>query len=166
MTKKNITMKTTESESVEARGYRQGAELDITELEEMEEFLRYEHAYQTLLETHAPIFEQLRHIATRRNAAIESVDKVLRAKGVSCGPFRLMSAPKNRVNTEKLINHIGVDKFRALGGIAREVTNVEYTLDIALLARAEAEGKVPSAVVDDVLEKSCKYSKPKEIELP
>lgn len=124
----------------------------------LKEFDRFERAQEAL----EAALEPLQHLIEEYNAALEETDGAVRAKGISIGDFKIVREYDD-YDIEKLIELVGPEKFLAWGGSI--TTERKLGMDKIKLKSFIAAGKIPKAIVDQVLTRQRKYSTPKPLKL-
>lgn len=119
---------------------------------------QFEKIRAELLEALAPI-EQL---IEDYNTALEAAESVVRSRGVSVGDFQV-SREFDDYDADKLRDLVGHARFLELGGY--EHTEHKFAVDKRKFASFVAAGKVPQAVVSQVVKRQRHYSTPKPIRL-
>ena len=127
------------------------------------EFIDAEDALREFKEEHAPLFDQLRELTERYNAALEQAEQVCRAREVSCGPIDLYQYT-TKYDATALYNAVGRDQFLALGGQLSTVT--EYSVDKGRLEAAIAQNKIAADVVPQIRKETPNFHKPNKLVLP
>lgn len=136
---------------------------DITEIQEVREFISAQAALIEFKERNAPVFEQFEHLAESYNQRLEAAEKVCRTQGVSCGPFEMYQA-QTKIDGHALHDSVGRENFVSIGGEIN--TKVEYKVDKARFEAAVAKGVIPQNVIDRVVSVSPRYHVPNKVEMP
>lgn len=131
------------------------------DIPEVMAFLEAKDSLQQLREDHPQVFEALDSLVMDYNTLLEAADKVVKAKGVSCGPFHLISS-SNSYDPEKLYDSLGHERFLEVGGKMTTVT--QYEVDKAKLEAFIAAGTLDKATLEEVRTITPRYKKPKKIE--
>lgn len=126
-----------------------------TSLRELVRFDAAKEALDGALDSLKPLIEEY-------NDSLEQADAAVRGRGVSMGHFKI-TREFDEFDPDKLFELVGRDKFLEWGGtekIARELS-----VDKTKLRSFIAAGKVPKAVVDQILTRKRQYSTPKPLKL-
>jgi hypothetical protein len=127
------------------------------------EFLDADDRYENWKKTYPGAWEELKEIVDMRNTALESADKTVRAQGVACGPFTVISQ-STLVDANALYDAVQREEFLALGGSIQTVQ--QYDIDKKAFEACVAQGKVPKDIVEKVVTFRPSYNKPTKVELP
>ncbi len=138
--------------------------LESYDVPEVAEFLAADSVYQAFKARHEKLMEEFTAIANRRNEKLEAASKAVRARGVSCGPFQLTGRPYHKIDSLRLIEHIGKDAFLRIGGKATEVT--EYSIDHGTLSKAVASGDLKEDVAKLVDQRVTPYRSIPTVTIP
>lgn len=133
------------------------------EIPEVRELLEAEERIQELLATNPEFYKQLCDLVSERNQKLEAAEKVVRAQGVSCGPFTKKSETIF-INAEKLFDELGEEGYKAVGGYTETV--VEYKVDRTRFLTYLASNQIPEDVAAVCTEKRPSYSSPDAFHLP
>ena len=139
---------------------RNAQEMDPADIPAVQEFLNAEEKLNNLKSTYPGVFEEYEEILKERNATLEAADQQVRARGVSCGPWKILNF-RTKYEAQALYDAVGHDKFLQLGG--SEQTIKQYDIDKKVFDSYVAQNKVPQNVVDAVMKTSPAYSAPKKI---
>lgn len=139
------------------------AEVDLSEIPEVVEFLDMQDTIKEFKEEHAAVFAQLEQLTEKYNAVLEQASKAVRDKQVTCGPFVLKHF-STKYDAEALYNAVGRDAFLDMGGKVGSVTT--YDLDKGRLEACIAQNKLPPEVVDRVRTETPNYHKVDKLVLP
>lgn len=137
---------------------------DPKEIPEVGEFMAAAKELREFKEVNAEFFEAYEKYLEKYNNSLERADKAVRAKQVSCGPFVLTGRPSVRINVDKLVEAIGVDDFKAIGGQIE--TKPSYTIDKNKVEVAISQKLIPQEAVSSFRTVVCSYSKPEKINTP
>jgi hypothetical protein len=127
---------------------------------EVAAFIEAELKIERLKAAYPEVFEQFQQLAEEYNTQLESAEKAVRGRGVSCGPFTVMSST-NKYDPDKLFEELGREKFLELGGTVKTIT--VYDVDKARLEAHIAAGAVPDAVLGETRTIVHRYKKPEKI---
>lgn len=126
-------------------------ELDPGKVAEVAEYVVADQEFSEYLEEvkreHPGVLEALGELAEKRNAALESADKAVRALGAPCGPFKLHQI-RTIYSPEALFDAVGEDEFLKIGGSIE--TKKVLELDEKRFEAVVAFGKLSPEVVDAV----------------
>lgn len=117
-------------------------------------------------EEHADVFEQYRQLVEMHNDALAKADTAIRSEclrtnqGISCGPFQFLHATE-KVNSDKALATLGIDRFRKVGGTEQTVT--QYSLDTPTAKRAIAAELVTQNELRTFFSIVLNFTKPKPI---
>lgn len=111
-------------------------------------------------EEHADVFEAYDFLVQEHNNKLEAAEKVVRAQGVSCGPFDLYQY-QTKFDAEKLYDAVQREEFLRLGGKIETVP--VYSVDKNIFEAKLAQGAVPKNVVDVVVKTSPRYKTPDKL---
>jgi hypothetical protein len=136
---------------------------DISEIQEVREFVSAQAALAEFKEQNAPVFEQFEHLAETYNQRLEAAEKICRANAISCGPFEMYQT-QTKIDGQALHNAVGRENFVTIGGEIN--TKVEYKVDKARFEAAVARGLVTQPVIDRVVSVSPRYHMPGKVEMP
>lgn len=131
-------------------------------LPEVQQFLEAEKELTQFKENHREFYEELQELLLFYNRALEMAEKAVRAKGINCGPFVMISKPRVSYDAEKVFEELGAEFFFRHGGTTIQVT--EYRVDKARLEAAWAANKIPKD--SDIRKVVYPYKKIKPAELP
>lgn len=132
----------------------------ISDIPEVQEFVDLDTELQQFKAAHHDVFMPYADLVDRRNTALEAAEKVVRSRGVTCGPF-INHSTRVTYNAEKMIEELGEDLFFELGG--QIVQKPEYTIDKEALEKAIATKKIPAESLEYFRTESPAYRKPKPI---
>jgi hypothetical protein len=110
----------------------------------------------------ADVVATLRTLIDRVNASAQQAEKVVRARGVFCGPWQKHNT-KKVLNTELLIDRIGVERFVALGGV--QETKPTYKIDRERVELAIAKKELTAAEAQDIIREEISYKKTEVLRL-
>lgn len=134
-----------------------------TKIPEVRAFLKAQRALVAWKERYPKAHAELAELETLYNATLDAADKVVRTRGVSCGPFELYQFTAKR-DARVFCDLVGRSDFVTYGG---DIATTE-TFDIAparfdaLLARSI----LSPAMVAKIVTYGPRYHKPARIELP
>lgn len=130
---------------------------EIYQVREFEEALAQLENYK---KKHAQVFHNYNEMIEEANQKRQVADKIVRSKGVSCGPWRLYNQTTN-YDPVKLYEMMGREDFLKVGGQLKTIT--EYDLDKSLVSAAISQQLIPKKVADQITTKTLRYHAPKEI---
>jgi len=122
-------------------------------IKELGRFERAKSALEEALEPIQPLIEEY-------NDSLEQANAAVRSRGISVGDFKI-SREFDEFDADKLFELVGRDKFLEWGGT--EKTERKLGVDKTKLRSFIAAGKVPKAIVDQILTKQRQYSTPKPL---
>lgn len=137
-----------------------GARVPVGEIEEVQEFVDLEQEIAHLKAENPEIFMQLADLVDRRNTALERAEKIVRAKGITCGPFENYTAVA-KYDAQKMYDELGHDMFLKVGGKIGQVT--QYSVDKAQLELSLAQNKIPGECVEQFRSVQKNYHVPDKI---
>jgi len=129
---------------------------------EVAEFMEAERRIERLKEAYPEVFEQLDMLKEDFNTKLQAAEKAVRAQGVSCGPFTVMSKATT-YDADKLFEELGRENFLKYGGIEKTIT--KYELDRARFEAAFAKGAISKAVFESVKKITTRFRIPDEIKI-
>jgi len=132
------------------------------DIPEVRDFMEADEVLQQFMRNRPEVFDTMRTLLEERNSKLQAADKVIRARGVVSGPWKVHST-KVVVDGAAMFEALGEAGFLAAGGTFTTVT--QYTVDKAALDLAIAGNKVPAEKVDTFRTVSVSVSSPKEIKL-
>ena len=97
------------------------------------------------------------------NQKLQDADHVCRARAVSCGPWQIEKR-QIRYHAERIAELLGRERFEAIGGTAKTVT--QYSIERQRVVAALKSGAIPRALVNDVRTITPTYQSPKPGRLP
>jgi len=137
--------------------------VDIKEIPEVEQLLETEKKIQELIDSNPDFYKKLAELVEERNTYLQAAEKVVRASGVSCGPFNKLSETVD-IDVEKLFDELGPDGFAEVGGYTEKVTT--YKLDRTRFISHLEAGHVPQEVKETCVGVKRSYKKPETYKLP
>ena len=142
---------------------RKATRIDIGNVPEVVELIDAQDALEAFKQSHPEIFRTLEALTERYNAALESAEKVCRARAVSCGPLHLYQFT-TRYDAEALYGAVGREKFLELGG--KVGTKATYEVDKTCLETAIAQNKLSAEIVEISRKETPNFHKPDRLVLP
>lgn len=136
--------------------------VDPTDIPEVVDFLDSDAKVQEFKEQYADVFEVFSKLIEERNQKLQAAEKVVRAHGVSCGPFDLYQY-QTKIDAQGLFDALGREDFLKVGGAVKTVP--EYSIDKKQFEAAVAQKKVPAKVVEAVVNIAPRYKCPDSIKL-
>lgn len=133
-----------------------------SEIPEVAAFMESMERIGRLKQAYPEVFEQLDMLKEDFNTKLQAAEKAVRARGVSCGPFTVMSTATT-YDAEKLIEELGREDFLKYGGVEKTIT--KYEVDRARFEACAAQGSVAKDVFDEVKKVTTRYKKPDEINI-
>lgn len=129
---------------------------------ELDRFERAKSRLALLRHANEGFFEELEGAVEEYNDSREQAEQAVRGRGVSMGDFKI-SREFDEFDADKLFELVGRDKFLEWGGA--EKTERRLSVDKVKLRSYVTAGKVPKAVVDQILTKQRQYTTPKPLRL-
>ena len=139
------------------------SEKPIQDVPEVEALVAAERELQEFINQHRDIYDTLQRLVETRNTQLEAAEKVVRAQGVSCGPFELLSQV-TKVNAEKLFEELGEDNYQEVGGSVEY--SPTYKIDIKKFHARVACGDIPQEVAADVTKVERRYRRLDPYKIP
>jgi len=122
----------------------------ISEVPEVAELVEFDNKYRDQLSL-------LRNLMEERSILFEAAEKAVRARGVSCGPFELISQT-DKINWEKLYEYFGRKLFMdLLDGKINKV--VKFSGDTNKAKAAAIRKEIPEEVWQDAHTQISRYRK-------
>ena len=106
------------------------------------------------------VFMRLADLVDRYNTAVEDAEKIVRATGITCGPFVNFSSSV-RYNAEKMYDELGEELFFKAGGKLAEIP--VYSVDKEVLEASIQNGTVPEETLEHFRTLERKYKKPEKL---
>lgn len=129
---------------------------------EVVQFQEAKRNYEEYKEQNAPIVDTLEHLQAEYNRALEAAEKVVRSKQINSGEFQVISQSVT-YDWDKLVEEIGVEDFRKMGGTL--TTTTEFEIDKRVFEAQIAAGRIPASVVEKVGKTVLRYKKPDKVSL-
>jgi hypothetical protein len=142
---------------------RPGPTVPESEIPELVELGRLASEIEALAREHAEVFERYRVLVEKYNAELELAEKIVRARGVSSGPF-VNTSVSLLYDAKTLCNMLGREVFRSVGGTI--TTRQVYEVDRDELERAIARGLVPTEHLGAFITAVRNYKKPEKLSAP
>lgn len=136
--------------------------IDPADLPEVQDYLEARAMLDAYIHHNQAVFEQYRELAENVNRARESADKIVRAKGVSCGPWEIYQT-QTTYDASALYEAMGREEFMRMGGKVQ--MQAVYDVDRAKIEAAVARGDIPPELVPAIKKVSPRYKSPKDIGL-
>ena len=136
-------------------------EVDPQEIPEVLEYLQAQselEAFEAQLGQH---MEHLRALVSARNTKLQSADKAVRSRGVSCGPWQVFQT-QTTYDAKALLDATSRETYLQVGGSFNTVQTLK--LDKSRLKVAIDSGVLKQDVVDSVQTITPKYKAPKPVE--
>lgn len=133
------------------------------EIPAVAELLKAEAELQEFIDNNKALYEQLRELIEMRNTKLEAAEKIVRAEGVTCGPF-IKKSETTDINVEKLFDELGEDAFKTVGGYTETVT--EYKIDRERFLSYLASGQIPDEVAEVCTKTKRSYTTPDPFKIP
>lgn len=139
-----------------------GARLPAEAIPEVSAFLDIQEQLMAIRVDNPEVFRQFDDLVEQFNTALEAAEKVVRLKGVSCGPFDNYSTKINN-DAEKMFEELGEELFLQCGGSVSKKT--VYAADKNRVEAAIASGKIPQECLAEFQTVQRTYHVPKKISL-
>jgi hypothetical protein len=130
---------------------------------EVEAFLEADKRIQNLKEQYPGVFEELEELVRNRNTLLEAADTVVRARGVTCGPFNLYQY-RTTFNAQAFYDAVGREEFLRLGGSIQNIP--QYDIDKKKFEAFVAQGEIEEVIVKNVVSHGPSYKKPEKLIVP
>lgn len=130
----------------------------IANVPEVQAYMEAKERLDAWVQQNEANLRPLRDLLDTVRTAQQAADKQVRALNVFCGPW-VKHRSSIEVNTQELLDTIGVEAFLGLGG--EKHTKVEYTIDKQKLDMAIANGTIPPDLAEKVRIEKIAYSAPK-----
>jgi hypothetical protein len=130
---------------------------------EVMEFQNARDYLNQFLQANTSVIEQLRQYIDHYNQTREAAEKVVRARGVTCGDFEIRSQAF-KVDSEKLLNAIGREAFIQAGGTLKR--KAEAKIDYKQLEIAMAKGQISQEIFNEVTKREDRYHIPSPLYSP
>jgi len=127
----------------------------VDQVIEVMEFVEAQDELEQFIANNQDLYDELCRLAQERNTRLEAADKVVRAAGVSVGPFNKISESK-KINAEKLYEEIGAEDFVKVGGYTETVT--AYKVDRERFLSLVRASQVPQEIVEVVVKDTASYA--------
>lgn len=134
----------------------------ITSISEVQLAMDLKMEIDALKGEHPEVFLRLADLIDRYNTAVDDADKVVRAKGVSCGPFT-NSGNAVKYNPDKMYDELGEELFLKAGGSVASVP--VYTVNKETLEAAIQSGEIPEESVEHFRTVEKRYKKPTKLSI-
>jgi hypothetical protein len=135
----------------------------VDTIEEVRQFEATRREMMAFMEKHSKTFEQMRALANEYNQTLEAAEKAVKAKGVNCGPFQILSIATT-YDVDSLFEEIGPKEFARLGG--GQETVVKHTMDKATIEAAIVRRDIPEEIADKVKQVQARYKRIPPVSLP
>lgn len=133
------------------------------EVPEVQDLLDTEKEIAELVATNPDFYRKLCELVEERNTRLQAAEKVVRASGVTCGPF-LKHSETLDIDVEKLFDELGEEGFKEVGGYTEKVT--VYKVDRTRFTSHLEAGHVPDEVKESCTAIKRSYKKPDPYKLP
>jgi hypothetical protein len=140
-----------------------GPKIAISDVPEVQEVQDLKLELDALKGEFPEVFMRLADLADRYNTAVERAEKIVRARGISCGPFINYSASM-KYDAEKMYEELGEELFFETGGSVEHVAT--YKVDKDRVEAAVQSGKIPEESIEGFRTVARTYRKPSKLELP
>lgn len=134
---------------------------DPTDIPEVAAYMEAEEMLRLFLEARPDFAKTLREMIHDLDQKRQAADKVVKARGVVCGPWKVHSV-RTTYNADLLYDLIGKEQFLAVGGV--EETVVQKTVDKKKLEAAIAKGELQADTIAEIKKESLAYKAPKGFE--
>ena len=133
-------------------------EIPVDSIPAVGEYIDRQGMLEAFMENHKGIFDTYHVLQASVAQSLEAADKIVRAQGVSCGPWDRY-AIRTTYNAEALYEALGREGFLSIGG--KLVTKTGYEVEGKRLETAIARGEIPQDIVDSVKKEVASYHAPK-----
>lgn len=140
-----------------------GGKVAISDIPEVQEAMDLKLEMDALKGEFPEVFMRLADLADKYNTAVDKAEKVVRARGVTCGPFVNISSTV-KYNAEKMYEEIGEELFYEIGGKVEHVAT--YKVDKDQVEAAVLSNKIPQESLEEFRTIENRYRKPPKVELP
>jgi hypothetical protein len=137
-----------------------GARLPAEAIPEVSAYLDVQEQLMALRVDNPDVFRQFDDLVEQHNTALEAAEKVVRLKGISCGPFDNYSTKINN-DADKMYEELGEELFLQCGGSVSKKT--VYAVDKNRVEAAIASGKIPQECLAEFQTTARTYHIPKKI---
>ena len=137
--------------------------LPVEDVPEVGQLVDIDEKIKELIDSNPEFYQKLRELVEERNTYLQMAEKVVRAQGISCGPFNKISETLD-IDAEKLFDELGPDGFSQVGGYTEQVT--EYKIDRTRFTALLHAGHVPDEVKESCTKTKSSYKKPDTYVLP
>jgi cell division septum initiation protein DivIVA len=142
-------------------------ELDPSEVAEVAEYVVADQELNEFLDDvkkqHPGVLETIGELAEKRNAALESASKAVKALEAPCGPFKVHQV-RTTYNAEALFDAVGEAMFLTSGGSIQ--TKKVLEIDEKRFEAVAAFGKLPPQVIDAVRKRQVTFKQISKIWVP
>jgi hypothetical protein len=118
---------------------------------------------RAFMDSNPDFFRYWDELVAEYNDRVQAADKVVRARGVSCGPFELYQH-QTKYDAEYLYQRFGRENFLELGGKLETVE--KRSVDKKRVDIAIQTGKIPAEDAPHIRVQSPRYHAPVTIEVP
>jgi len=136
-------------------------EVDPSEIPEVAEYMQAQAELDAFAEQLGQHMEHLKALVAARNTKLQSADKAVRSRGVSCGPWNIFQT-QTSYDAKSLLDATSRETFLQVGGSFATVQTL--SLDKSRLKVAIDSGILKKEVVESVRTVTPKYKAPKPIE--
>lgn len=140
-----------------------GPVVPVAEVPEVQKAMDLKFEIDALKGEFPEAFMRLQDLVDRYNAAVEEAEKVVRSRGITCGPF-VNSTATMKYDGQKMYDELGEDMFLQVGGSVEKVSN--YKVDKDKLEAAITSGKVPEETLEHFRTLSRSYRIPPKALVP
>jgi hypothetical protein len=140
-----------------------GPKVPISDVPEVQKVMDLKMEIDALKGEFPEAFMRFADLIDRYNTAVEDAEKVVRARGITCGPF-VNSSATMKYDAKKMYDELGEELFLEVGGKIDTVTT--YVVDKETLEPAIQSGKVPEETLEHFRALTRSYKVPKRAELP
>ncbi len=136
---------------------------DQAVLPEVTAFLAARDELDTFTRAHPDIIREYRRRAEDLDQKRQDADHVCRAKGISCGPWRIKNRA-TRYRADRIREVLGPKAFKAIGG--KTETVAVHSIAKEHVEDAIKTGKISRAILKDIRTITPNYKSPKPGRLP
>jgi hypothetical protein len=137
-----------------------GARVPIADVPEVQALEDLRSEIESFKANNVEVFAAFADLIDRYNSQLEVAEKVVRTRGITCGPLVNYSV-RVTVNGEKMYDELGRDDFLAYGGKIEEKT--VYVADDKVVERHIAAGDIHPEAANEFRKVSRNYRKPPKL---
>lgn len=134
-----------------------------SKIAEVKAFLKACAALEELKQTHPSVFRKLLEIASTYTATRDAAVKVVRTRGVTCGPI-VLTGYVTSYDAQALLDAVGRQRFAASGGILKPAETV--TVDKERFLALVAAGAIEPALAEKIISYAPRYRSIESLSIP